>query len=87
LQQIEEVALRSSFLSSEVSKLLLVIIRDVRIKKDIGPADGDTVPPKVPTAPFDFHNAKVPPVIITVTQVQYCILHSNKIIFYRPTIN
>lgn len=71
LQQIEEVALRSSFLSSEVSKLLLVIIRDVRIKKDIGPADGDTVAPKISNeTPFDFHNAKVPPVIITVTQVK-----------------
>lgn len=35
LQQIDEISIRSSFFNSEVTKLLSVTIRDIRINKDI----------------------------------------------------
>lgn len=70
-QQIEEVALRSSFLSSEVSKLLLVIIKDVRIKKDIGrQQDGEPTAAASTTAPISVKDLRVPPVLISLTQVR-----------------
>jgi hypothetical protein len=69
-QQIEEVALRSSFLSSEVSKLLLVIIKDVRIKKDIGrQQDGEPTAAASTNAPISVKDLRVPPVLISLTQV------------------
>jgi len=77
------VALRSSFLSSEVSKLLLVIIKDVRIKKDVGrPQDDDAAP--IPSQPISVKDLKVPPVLISLTQVSSKILMLIlKVFFYH----
>lgn len=63
----EEVTVRSSLLSSDVAKLLAVIMRDVRIKKDI--PVGSQYKNLKGQKHLDFRNAKVPPVIITFVQV------------------
>jgi hypothetical protein len=57
-------------LSSEVSKLLLVIIKDVRIKKDIGrQQDGELTAAASTNAPISVKDLRVPPVLISLTQV------------------
>ncbi|XP_065335800.1 protein hobbit [Cloeon dipterum] len=80
--QIEEVALRSSFLSSQVSKLLLVIIKDVRIKKDIGqsPEEGafDPTPSRI-----NVKDLKVPPVLISLTQFLAVHVHRVTVMLLR----
>nr|CAD7568825.1 unnamed protein product [Timema californicum] len=72
---IDEIGFRSSFFSSEVTKLLAVIVRDVRVNKDVG--SGDVKNDKLPPELFDtveiphqinFHNKKIPPAIITFAQ-------------------
>lgn len=65
-QQIEEISFRSSFFSSEVTKLVSLIVRDVRINKDIStyPSADD----KLVTNNLSFHNQKIPPAIITFVQ-------------------
>ncbi|PSN37005.1 hypothetical protein C0J52_14236, partial [Blattella germanica] len=77
---IDEIGFRSSFFSSEVTKLLAVVVRDVRINKDVGGADGkrDHKTEKVESQkfssgidnakPINFHDTKVPPMIITFAQ-------------------
>lgn len=66
-QQVEEITLRSSLFSSEVAKLLEVVMHDVRINKDVPvgplrePGDGEKS--------YDFRNRKIPPIIITFVQV------------------
>jgi hypothetical protein len=70
------VALRSSFLSSEVSKLLLVIIKDVRIKKDIGrQQDGEQTAAASTNVPINVKDLRVPPVLISLTQVWTFSMH------------
>lgn len=77
---IDEIGFRSSFFSSEVTKLLAVVVRDVRINKDVGVAVGKK-DQKSDKAEYqqqfsgledgrtiNFHNRKVPPMIITFAQ-------------------
>lgn len=66
-QQIEEISVRSSLFSSDVAKLLAVIMRDVRINKDV-PVD-TTCKIKQSNELLDFRNKKIPPIIITFVQV------------------
>jgi len=80
LQHIDEIGFRSSFFSSEVTKLLAVVVRDVRINKDVGGCDGKKDQKSDKTEyqqcssgleankPINFHSKKVPPVIITFAQ-------------------
>lgn len=73
-QHIEEVSFRSNFFSSEVTKLLAVVLRDVRINKDVGnDSDGVKSSQHLPDdwSHIDFRNKKIPPSIITFAQVQY----------------
>ncbi|KAK0160967.1 hypothetical protein PV328_008311 [Microctonus aethiopoides] len=64
--EIEEITVRSSLFSSDVAKLVAVVMHDVRINKDV------PVSPKVEgnksNKPFDFRNKKIPPIIITFVQ-------------------
>lgn len=79
-QQIDEITIRSSFFNSEVSKLLSITIRDIRINKDINEStsgvaadsNGEHIEDQF-TDPninvCDFRNKKVPPSIIKFAQV------------------
>ncbi|XP_076248425.1 bridge-like lipid transfer protein family member hobbit [Calliopsis andreniformis] len=64
--QVEEISIRSSLFSSDVAKLLAVIMKDVRINKDVPVKPICTT--KKPTKPMDFQNKKIPPIIITFVQ-------------------
>ncbi|XP_015524843.1 protein KIAA0100 [Neodiprion lecontei] len=64
--QIEEITVRSSLFSSDVAKLLAVVMRDVRINKDV-PVQ-PSYPKKDYNKPLDFRNKKIPPIIITFVQ-------------------
>lgn len=79
-QQIDEITIRSSFFNSDVSKLLSITIRDIRVNKDIN----DTVATDSKADAWtnngedfanqnlnvcDFRDKKVPPSIIKFAQV------------------
>lgn len=66
-QQVEEISVRSSLFSSDVAKLLAVIMKDVRINKDV-PLKAPFVAKKAKNS-MDFRNKKIPPIIITFVQV------------------
>lgn len=86
-QQIDEITIRSSFLNSEVSKLLSITIRDIRVNKDINDAnvsdangepsnDDDFIEQNLNVC--DFRNRKVPPSIMKFAQVCQFILNNRK---------
>ncbi|KAL1132828.1 hypothetical protein AAG570_010780 [Ranatra chinensis] len=62
--EIDQIGFRSSFLSSEVTKLVCIVVHDMRINKDIGNQSecGSW------KAPNTFQNVKIPPLIITLAQ-------------------
>ncbi|XP_076649590.1 bridge-like lipid transfer protein family member hobbit isoform X1 [Halictus rubicundus] len=64
--EVEEISIRSSLFSSDVAKLLAVIMKDVRINKDV-PTKTPCLPKK-PAHLLDFRNKKIPPIIITFVQ-------------------
>ncbi|XP_012140233.2 bridge-like lipid transfer protein family member hobbit [Megachile rotundata] len=64
--QVEEISIRSSLFSSDVAKLLAVIMKDVRVNKDV-PVESMHVAKKQ-TKLMDFRNKKIPPIIITFVQ-------------------
>ncbi|EDV96361.1 GH15243 [Drosophila grimshawi] len=85
--QIEEVCLRSRFFTTEVTKLVSIYIRDIRINKDIHShrqddvSDGCSYEPRkrkseVRSVP-DFRQTKVPASIITFAQ--FMAVHVNNI--------
>ncbi|EDV50747.2 protein KIAA0100 [Drosophila erecta] len=88
--QIEEVCLRSSFFTTEVTKLLSIYIRDIRINKDIHSRQDDSQdtyelrrtqtsegkPSEAKGVP-DFRQTKVPASIITFAQ--FMSVHVNNI--------
>ncbi|XP_018367611.1 PREDICTED: protein KIAA0100 isoform X1 [Trachymyrmex cornetzi] len=73
--QIEEISIRSSLFSSDVAKLLAVVMRDVRINKDI--PVGPTCKIKQSNELLDFRNKKIPPIIIKC--VQFTAVHVENI--------
>lgn len=81
-QQIDEITVRSNFFHSDVSKLVSITIRDIRVNKDINETSHVEPVINLPTSPndgeqlqiFDFRNKKVPPSIIKFAQV-YLIGH------------
>lgn len=89
LQQIDEITIRSSFLNSEVSKLLSITIRDIRVNKDIndtsttdtneGRINDDDVAIDPNLNVCDFRNKKVPPSIIKFAQVNDGLFQSNNL--------
>lgn len=68
--QIDEITVRSSLFSSDVVKLLAVVMKDVRVNKDrtTGP-DVDDTTSLTHKLPLDFRNTKIPSIIITFVQV------------------
>ncbi|XP_043282717.1 protein KIAA0100 isoform X2 [Venturia canescens] len=64
--QMEKITLRSSLFSSEVAKLLEVVMHDVRINKDV-PVRPHCEPRDL-GKPYDFRNRKIPTIIITFVQ-------------------
>ncbi|XP_014476959.1 PREDICTED: protein KIAA0100 [Dinoponera quadriceps] len=64
--QVEEISIRSSLFSSDVAKLLAVVMRDVRINKDV--PVGPTYKIEQSNKVLDFRNKKIPPIIITFVQ-------------------
>ncbi|CAD1470332.1 unnamed protein product, partial [Heterotrigona itama] len=66
--QVEEISIRSSLFSSDVAKLLAVIMKDVRINKDV-PIKPVQIVAREPKDPVDFRDKKIPPIIITFVQV------------------
>lgn len=65
-QHVEELYFRSSFFSSEVTKLVSVIVKDVRINKDI--SSYSSKEETIVTNNLSFHNQKIPPAILTFVQ-------------------
>lgn len=63
----EEISIRSSLFSSDVAKLLAVIMKDVRINKDVPIKPVEII--RKPKNPVDFRDKKIPPIIITFVQV------------------
>lgn len=59
-KHVDEISIRSSFFNSEVTKLITLVVRDVRIDKDIAQA---------PSRRLDFRGKKVPHFITTFAQV------------------
>ena len=59
--------MRSSLFSSEVAKLLAVVMKEVRINKDVIITQKEQNVNKL----YDFRNTKIPPIIITFVQVIY----------------
>nr|XP_050857264.1 protein KIAA0100 isoform X1 [Vespula vulgaris] len=64
--QVEEISVRSSLFSSDVAKLLAVVMRDVRINKDV-PIESNHHS-KEASKLLDFRDKKVSPIIITFVQ-------------------
>lgn len=80
-QRIDKIGFRSSFLSSEVTKLLCLVICDVHINKDVPTSSGDIehqVENVVRLTDISFHDQKIPPVIITFAQVS----SSSQVLFH-----
>uniref|UniRef100_A0A1A9X0V8 FMP27/BLTP2/Hobbit GFWDK motif-containing RBG unit domain-containing protein n=1 Tax=Glossina brevipalpis TaxID=37001 RepID=A0A1A9X0V8_9MUSC len=85
--QIEEVCLRSSFFNTEVTKLLSIYVKDIRINKDIQTKNDEHIEDfigrsrcKTESAVknvLDFRHAKVPPSILTFAQ--FMAVHINNI--------
>ncbi|XP_005187021.2 protein hobbit [Musca domestica] len=87
--QIEEICLRSSFFNTEVTKLVSIYIRDIRINKDIQTAKHDGPAQETSRKSNfrrdigggkgvpDFRHAKVPPSILTCAQ--FMAVHINNI--------
>jgi hypothetical protein len=88
LQHIDEIGFRSSFLSSEVTKLLAVVVRDVRINKAVGVVDGRAEYQQQSSGvedgrPLNFHEKKVPPVIIKFAQFMAIHVYNVNAMFLR----
>ncbi|KAG8224148.1 hypothetical protein J437_LFUL005482 [Ladona fulva] len=89
--QIEEVAFQSSFFNSEVTKLVSVIIRDVRINKDVGSSvlssgdlnSGFSNQQVYGTEIPSFHNKKIPPMIITFAQFMAVRVYNVSVMLLR----
>lgn len=72
LQHVDEIGFRSSFLNSEVTKLVTLFVKDVRINKDIGNNKCDKSEETTIRSDqhlLDFRNKKIPPFITTFAQV------------------
>ncbi|XP_044758159.1 protein KIAA0100 isoform X2 [Coccinella septempunctata] len=66
---IEEIGIKSSFLNSDLTKLVTLVVKDVRINKDIGEEDEATLTKeKKMYKPLDFRDKQVPKLINTFVQ-------------------
>lgn len=73
-QHIDEISIKSSFLNSEFTKLISLVVKDVRINKDIttreSATNGNTVKNQSITENvMDFRDKKVPYFITSFAQV------------------
>ncbi|XP_017781578.1 PREDICTED: protein KIAA0100 [Nicrophorus vespilloides] len=67
---IEEISINSSFFNSEVTKLVTLVVKDVRINKDVGTHQQEQIVPVAQSRgnPMDFRNKKIPRFITTFAQ-------------------
>lgn len=70
MQHIEEIGIKSSFLNSDLTKFVTLVVKDVRINKDIGEEDEALLNEKQPYKPLDFRDKQVPKLINTFVQVE-----------------
>ena len=68
-QQIDEISIKSSFLNSELTKLVTLVVKDVRINKDIGQNPDFVSNSEYNPTPLDFRDKKIPHFINTFAQV------------------
>lgn len=89
LQHVEEICVRSSFFNSDVTKLLSINIRHVRVHKDITKVVSldedkdeqyDSSEKSELWAAMDFRNKKVPPSIMTFAQFIAVHVHNISIV-------
>ncbi|KAJ8927261.1 hypothetical protein NQ314_020312 [Rhamnusium bicolor] len=67
---IDEVGIKSSFINSELTKLVTLVVRDVRINKDLTTNNVEFVKnPSKPKDLIDFRDKKVPHFITSFAQV------------------
>lgn len=66
-QHIEEISIQSSFLNSEITKLITLVVKDVRINKDI--CDENQKIDSFKKESIDFRGKKIPHFITTFAQV------------------
>lgn len=80
-KNIDKIGFRSSFLSSEVAKLLSVVVHEIRINKDVKGQNlhGQAEPWQPPPS---FHNQKIPPIVITFAQVKLSSVRRGNIYMY-----
>lgn len=85
---IDKIGFRSSFLSSEVSKLLCLVICDVRVNKDVTSGTSNNIESQVKDVfclkDVSFHDQKIPPVVITFAQFLAIHIRSITAMFLRP---
>ncbi|KAB0794090.1 hypothetical protein PPYR_13710 [Photinus pyralis] len=80
---VDEISIKSSFLNSDLTKLVTLVVKDVRINKDIIEFEPNEVADDI--QPVDFRDKKVPPFINTFAQfmavhvynVSIMLLHSE----------
>jgi hypothetical protein len=66
---IDEVSIKSSFLNSELTKLVTLVVKDVRINKDIGENSDFMSVAENSRNSLDFRDKKIPHFINTFAQV------------------
>lgn len=97
LQQIDEITIRSSFFNSDVSKLLSITIRDIRVNKDINdtvatdstldqPNNGDDLSDQNLNV-CDFRDKKVPPSIIKFAQFMSVNVQNISVVMMNNSFN
>lgn len=67
--QVEEVALKSNFLNSEISNPIQIFIRDVRINKNVEFVEDDTVRDVRKSTKIKEPLKQIPSIIVTLVQV------------------
>lgn len=79
-QQIDEIGIKSSFINSDLTKLITLFIKDVRIKKGISSNNYDSIVKECPEKTkktLDFRDAKVPHFINIFAQVRVIQINSS----------
>lgn len=69
--QVEEVALKSNFLNSEISNPIQIFVRDVRINKNVEFVEESAVNDEKKTSKAKDPIKQIPSLIVTLVQVAY----------------
>ncbi|XP_025831839.1 protein KIAA0100 [Agrilus planipennis] len=84
--QVDEISIKSSFFNSELTKLVTLVVKDVRVNKDIGKSESDWGRVSNQKIYMDFREKKIPHFITTFAQfmavhiynISAMILHSEE---------